>query len=579
MRKPKSRAKFAAFSVLAVATAGLFAVLIMRSMETYRCYFGQYHDDAIYLVTARALAEGRGFKIISLPGEPAQTKYPIGFPLMHALVWKLFPNFPDNLQPIVLIQSAIGAAAAVVVAAYLVRTRKVTPLLGLVICSATVLNYHYIDFSAMVMSDLACMLLAIIALWRAEVEVRGQARWYSALLLGCLLALPALMRTQGIITIPTTFIFLCVRKKVRLAFLSMLVALVIVGPQLAWQLLAQRSQDPFLTFYTSYLGHAYGTLPAAEELPEQAFENYRWSGILQINMYFPFLARLQFEPMSPAAFALLFNVGYFLLGIPLMLGSFLEFVRFSLPGLYCFFYSAMLAGWPLKAEYRHVLPQLALNYYFYYRGFRWFGKVCKPRKTPARKVYQKLCAVASIVLATYLIGGTALEAMQDAGRYGRAFATMGPWARGPRRHAADYAETFAWIKANTRPSDTFVCNNDPLLFLGTDRKAIFPSKLEMWRFSSSRLIDSDSMLDAIRFAKASYVVNDPVYRTEGVARRHAAQAILTITMLHPGLLTPVFRSRFGSIMIFAVDPQKLPPIDEQTSGGNRPAQSTQLRDK
>lgn len=558
-RNIRSRAKIVAFWLLALAVAVLFVVSMQRSMETYRCYFGQYHDDGIYLVTARALAEGRGFKIISLPGEPAQTKYPIGFPLLHAVLWKLCPGFPENLPAAILMQAAIGAAAAIVVAAYLVKTRKATPLLGLVICAATLLNFHYIDFAAMVMSDLLCLLLAVVALWRVEAEVRRPSKWYTPLVLGCLLALPALVRTQGIISVPAAFMFLCVRMRFRLAFLSSVVAFCLVAPQLLWQLLLSNSADPFLTFYTSYLAHAYKTLPPGEQLHELVLENYRWAGILQINMYFPFITRLQSQSMSPLVFALLFNVGYFLLGVPLMLGGFREFLKFSLPGLYCFLYATILAWWPLKAEYRHVLPQLALSYYLYYQGFRWIARVLKPKQKSARKIYAMFCAAASIAFAAYLVGGAALQSSQEAGNYGRAFAVFGPWTRGPRQHEADYAEAFAWIKASTQPTDTIVCNNDPLVFLGSDRKTLFPSKMEMWRFASSRLIDSDSMLDAIRFAGAAYVMSDPVYRTEGVATRQAAESILTLANLHPGLLTPVFRSKYGSIMIFAVDKDKLPP--------------------
>jgi hypothetical protein len=44
---------------------------------------GINHDDGIYLVTAKALAEWEGYRIISLPTNPPQTKYPILFPAGH----------------------------------------------------------------------------------------------------------------------------------------------------------------------------------------------------------------------------------------------------------------------------------------------------------------------------------------------------------------------------------------------------------------------------------------------------------------------------------------------------------------
>jgi hypothetical protein len=41
---------------------------------------GAYHDDAVYLVSAKALADHSGYRIVSLPEQPFQTKYPPVFP-------------------------------------------------------------------------------------------------------------------------------------------------------------------------------------------------------------------------------------------------------------------------------------------------------------------------------------------------------------------------------------------------------------------------------------------------------------------------------------------------------------------
>ena len=58
---------------------------------------GTFHDDGIYLVTAKALAEEGEYAISSLPDALPQTKYPVLFPLMLAGVWWLDPNFPANV--------------------------------------------------------------------------------------------------------------------------------------------------------------------------------------------------------------------------------------------------------------------------------------------------------------------------------------------------------------------------------------------------------------------------------------------------------------------------------------------------
>lgn len=65
-------------------------------------HLGYFHDDGLYAGTAAAIAEGRGFRIENLPGEPWQVKYPPLFPFylalgarwewaMTFLVWVLLP--------------------------------------------------------------------------------------------------------------------------------------------------------------------------------------------------------------------------------------------------------------------------------------------------------------------------------------------------------------------------------------------------------------------------------------------------------------------------------------------------------
>jgi hypothetical protein len=57
---------------------------------------GHFNDDGIYIVTARALAQGDSYRILSLPDEPYQIKYPPLLPLMLAGAWRL-SSFPQNL--------------------------------------------------------------------------------------------------------------------------------------------------------------------------------------------------------------------------------------------------------------------------------------------------------------------------------------------------------------------------------------------------------------------------------------------------------------------------------------------------
>ena len=60
--------------------------------------FGHLHDDSIYWVSAKSLAEGRGCRILSMPGELYQTRYPPLWPLVLAAILENRATIPGNLK-------------------------------------------------------------------------------------------------------------------------------------------------------------------------------------------------------------------------------------------------------------------------------------------------------------------------------------------------------------------------------------------------------------------------------------------------------------------------------------------------
>ncbi|MEW6252053.1 MAG: hypothetical protein AB1716_15545, partial [Planctomycetota bacterium] len=89
------RARGAAGAALAVLLiTAIFVAVVLHQRPPL---IGTYVDDAIYLATGKAIAEGRGYRHIELPHEPYQTKYPILYPALVALVWRTWPDFPQNI--------------------------------------------------------------------------------------------------------------------------------------------------------------------------------------------------------------------------------------------------------------------------------------------------------------------------------------------------------------------------------------------------------------------------------------------------------------------------------------------------
>jgi hypothetical protein len=94
----------------AVVTAGVALALGVFAMNPLP--IGVFHDDARYLLLARSIAEGTGYRFVFVPGSPAGTHFPPAFPLVLAALWKVAPAFPANVALFKLLNAVMLALAA-----------------------------------------------------------------------------------------------------------------------------------------------------------------------------------------------------------------------------------------------------------------------------------------------------------------------------------------------------------------------------------------------------------------------------------------------------------------------------------
>ena len=218
-----------------LALAGVFLVSAY-AIAMFAPATGIFHDDGIYVVTARALAEGEGYRIISLPESPPQTKYPILFPWLLSLVWRLAPSFPDNLPllrtvpvastvawlwlswRLLLTCGAPRAAATAVVA--LTAASPWVVFLGTALLSETL-------FAALLTGSL--LLLAKV---REESAPAGQVCALAGLLAGACF----LTRTAGIAVVFGGFAWLFVNRRRADAIAFGVAAAALVIPWIGWVL-------------------------------------------------------------------------------------------------------------------------------------------------------------------------------------------------------------------------------------------------------------------------------------------------------------------------------------------------------
>jgi hypothetical protein len=93
--------------VATVAAALALGVFAMNALP-----IGAFHDDARYLLLARSIAQGTGYRFVFMPGSPAGTHFPPAFPLLLAGLWKIAPAFPASVTLFKLLNAVMLAFAA-----------------------------------------------------------------------------------------------------------------------------------------------------------------------------------------------------------------------------------------------------------------------------------------------------------------------------------------------------------------------------------------------------------------------------------------------------------------------------------
>jgi hypothetical protein len=415
---------------------------------------GIYHDDGVYISTARALAEGQGYRLINLPNAPAQTKYPPLYPALLALIWKLWPSFPDNLLAMQWLSLLLGAVTVGVAYLYMVRGNYFCRGVGAAASLLCTTTPFFLFFCTMTLSEIPFALCMMLAMWRLDSTLaRPAGRRYAQLVLGCLLALPFLHRTIGIVFVPLGLALLYgAGRPLRWVAVG---AATIVLPWMGWMLIGPHWHASEVTaYYTNYL--RWWSAIGAPAFGRVVFLNVLyifWSsaaiglGVFHADLWFP-----------RWAWPLILMAG----GI-----MYVELFRHLRRGrvLPCFLaaYVLVLLVWPWPAG-RFLIPILPfLLAYLLGRAWNWLQKL----SVLARPICFGLTAV-SLLLSMNV--GLLYQAIIISQSMHYPYLTR---LEKPLSWSS-YEAVFQWIKANTRPTDVLASGFDSMLYLYTQRRAFRP---------------------------------------------------------------------------------------------------------
>jgi hypothetical protein len=219
-------------SLAFVCLLGLVAKPVWQAREQWQ--FGQASDDGIYWLTAKALAQGQGYRVISLPEQPIAIKYPPLYPLYLSLAWRLNPVFPDNLRVAALLQMLLLPVWIALMLAVL-RQLGVSWRRAFLVAAFTLVMLSMVGVTITLLSELLCfcfLFAAMLAIQRSvEVEETSVAAAL-ALAAGSLVGLAYLARTAVLPMLLAAPAFYLLRKRLRLGVFFLASALPVAG---SWQ--------------------------------------------------------------------------------------------------------------------------------------------------------------------------------------------------------------------------------------------------------------------------------------------------------------------------------------------------------
>ncbi len=194
---------------------------------------GGIFDDAAYVILAKSIATGQGFRWLNVPGAPAATHFPPGYPVVLAALWKILPRFPANVLLFKVANAVFLSVAAAGVAVFARRRLGFSPIASLVLTLAGTLAVPMLFLSTQVLSEPLFLALLVPTLLFAERVVEGDGRASEIALLGLTVGLVTLVRTQGIAIAGAVGLLLLSRGRARHALMFGAAVLVVMLP---WQL-------------------------------------------------------------------------------------------------------------------------------------------------------------------------------------------------------------------------------------------------------------------------------------------------------------------------------------------------------
>ena len=218
--------------IYVLAIIGLSVFLLINTYDQKVAPLG---DNANYYILGSSLAQGSGFSDLHLDGKPQHNHYPPGYPVAIAVLKTVGLGSVEAVKHFNQLLLALSGLLIYFLAVKLTSSR----LLAFLVAILCVSNYHLLEFSSIMMSELLYLFLSLLAIF-GLIRSDWKRPWFKD---GWFWGLVVLMvslfyiRTAGIALVLAALLwfFLQKKKKHSLALLVSFIALII-----PWQIRSAR---------------------------------------------------------------------------------------------------------------------------------------------------------------------------------------------------------------------------------------------------------------------------------------------------------------------------------------------------
>ena len=501
---------------------------------------GVFNDDGIYVSTAKALAEGKGYRLINLPDAPFQTKYPILYPAVLAVIWKLGFPLPATITLMQILNLLIGGASLVLCYLYLVRFNYFDRTIAFVSTLFCACSHVFLYFMTNTASEILFLFLTIIMLFAVDTFITELDRSPKrAFITGVLIALPFLCRTIGIAYIAVAFLIWSLRKY----SLRWLLAgnLSILLPHILFVFLfCNQNGNSSEIYYTDY-GQWW-----VKYFSENAL------GIVQVNAMAAPFSVLMISAEGIVKTVTEWQAGtivpFFLLGCIPFFGMIYHtgggFLRWFMLG-----YLGLILIWPWPLA-RFIIPLAPFLIAYLLHVIHVHALRHMPFSMGRMVAMISLTIVVS--MNVYLLYHNYDK--QQFSKY-----PVSP-IRSQERvvHWSSHEEIFQWLRTHSNSSDVIACGLDSMIYLYTDRRGFRPFVANpvslFYGGSAPPLGSSDDFMDLIKFYQPTYLVQVPL--GDSAEDNHFDAYLKNIQESHPSLLLPVYVGEDERFVIYKIQQQE-----------------------